>query len=73
MSNIKERFEQYQYVRNSQVAKRASQCEVICKLNDEDCTEVLHAMTFVYDLAYRKAVNDCLLLSEVKFPTSDKN
>lgn len=72
-TEVRRRFEQYQETRNYIVAKLAYKSEKLKAMSDEDVSQILDIMTTIYDLGYRKAINDCLSIENLEYPNTERN
>lgn len=69
-TEVKARFEDYQYKRNKFIAKSAYENKTMCIIPEAECDELLTIMVRIYDYAYRQAINDCMALNEIEFPNN---
>lgn len=72
-TEIKARFEDYQYKRNKFIAKSAYENKTMQVIQDTECSELLSIMVRIYDYAYRQAINDCMALDEIEYPNTESN
>ena len=72
-TEIKARFEDYQYKRNRFIAKSAYENKTMQDIQDTECSELLSIMVRIYDFAYRQAINDCMALSDIEFPNNTES
>lgn len=72
-TEIKARFEDYQYKRNRFIAKSACENRTIQIIPDNELDELFKIMVRIYDFAYRQAINDCMALNEIEFPNTELN
>lgn len=69
-TEVKARFEDYQYKRNKFIARSACENNTMHIIPDDECDELLNIMVRIYDYAYRQAINDCMALNEIEFPNN---
>lgn len=72
-TEVKARFEDYQYKRNKFIAKSACESNTMHIIHDDECDELLNIMVRIYDYAYRQAINDCMALSQIEFPNNTES